>query len=118
KILHRRVTSEDEIGRGLGKTCELAFQYGSGLNGYRNFDPSGNFTDQQVEAFKIQWRNAHPATTRFWQGLHYFLKRVVRTGGRVIFNRLMIEFDGTMLVIKMPSGRRLSYPEARVGPGR
>jgi DNA polymerase bacteriophage-type len=104
KILRRRVTFADEAGREQGKTCELAFQYGSAVNGYRNFDPSNTYSDAEVEVFKQQWRASHPATVRFWHALHYFAKRTIRFKRKHIFNRLVIELDGTTLTIKLLGG--------------
>ena len=46
--------------RNIGKTCDLAFGYMGGLNAWRKFEPE-RFSDAEVEAFKKEWRAAHPA---------------------------------------------------------
>jgi DNA polymerase bacteriophage-type len=62
KILRREVTPADEAGRQIGKTCDLAFGFGGGLDAWRRFDASDTYTDADVEKFKLVWRNAHRAT--------------------------------------------------------
>jgi DNA polymerase len=116
RILKRRVDPADEIGRHLGKTCELAFGFGGGLGAWRNFDDSDTHSDADVEHYKNEWRRAHPATTRFWRRLEGRIKKTIRTGHK--FDRLAFEFTDETLYITLPSGRRLSYPQARLVPGK
>ena len=106
RICKRTVTPENEAERGLGKTCELAFQYGGGLGAYRRFDSSDAYADAQVEDFKREWRHAHPATRRFWRMLERAVHRTVFTcrpddlDGKFIFN-----FDDDRLLLTLPSSR-------------
>jgi DNA polymerase len=118
KILQRRVTLDYEAGRGAGKLFDLSFSYGSGLSGFRNIDPSDTYSDQEVENFKNQWRDAHPNICRFWNALFYFLRRALRLKQRIAFYRLVIEFEDPTLYITLPSGRRLVYRDARIEPGK
>ena len=120
RILKRVVTPEDETGRTIGKTCDLAYGFGGGLGAWRRFDRSATYTDAQVESFKTEWRAQHPATVRLWQGLESALRRALRDQGRVVvFNNLAAEYaDGNSLYLTLPSGRRLTYPEAHLEPGK
>jgi DNA polymerase len=118
RILKRRVDPADDIGRHLGKTCELAFGFGGGLGAWRNFDSSDNHSDADVERFKQEWRRAHPETTRFWRRLESGIKRAIRAGQRGTLGQLVFELEGTTLYITLPSGRRLAYPGARLVPGK
>ena len=77
RILKRAVTPEDEAGRQIGKTCDLAFGYGGGLGAWRRFDSSDTYTDAQIENFKAKWRSTHAATVRFWRALENSLRRAV-----------------------------------------
>jgi DNA polymerase len=117
RILKRRVDPEDEIGRHLGKTCELAFGFGGALGAWRNFDSSDAHSDGDVERYKQEWRRAHPATTRFWRQLEGRIKKAIRTGERGTLGQLVFEFENGTAFITLPSGRRLSYPQARLVPG-
>jgi DNA polymerase len=118
KILQREVTPEDEAGRQIGKTCDLAFGYGGGLSAWRRFDSSGTYTDAEVESFKAQWRSTHAATVRFWHALENALRRALRTGQRLTLGNLGAEVIGGVLYLTLPNGRRLAYPQARLVNGK
>jgi DNA polymerase len=118
RILKRRVDPEDDIGRHLGKTCELAFGFGGGLGAWRAFDNSDTHSDADVERYKSQWRSAHPATTRFWRRLESGIKKAIRTGERITLGNLAFELVNGTFFITLPSGRRLAYPQARLVPGK
>jgi DNA polymerase bacteriophage-type len=118
RILRRPVPPEDEEGRQFGKTNELAFGFGGGLGAWRRFDPDGSHTDAEVERYKTQWRDAHPATTRFWRRLENAAKHAIRTGERGTLDRLGFKFKNGTLRIVLPSGRAIAYPEARLVPGK
>jgi DNA polymerase len=118
RILKRRVDPEDEIGRHLGKTCELAFGFGGGLGAWRNFDSSDTHSDEDVERYKQEWRRAHPATTRFWRRLESAIKKTIRTGQCGTLDRFAFALEDGTFLIALPSGRRLSYPHARLMPGK
>jgi DNA polymerase bacteriophage-type len=66
--------------RGIGKTCDLAFGYAGGLGAWRKFQPD-QFSDQEVEKFKTDWRTAHPAITRFWHKIDRAAWTAVRERG-------------------------------------
>jgi DNA polymerase len=117
RVLRRSVGPEDEVGRQTGKTCELAFGFGGARGAWRKFDPDLH-NDQEVDAFVQRWRQAHPATTRFWRRLESAIKRTIRTGQRGALGRLAFEFDNGTLRIVLPSGPRIYYPQPRLGPGK
>jgi DNA polymerase len=117
RILQCPVTSEDEVGRGIGKICDLAFGYGGGLGAWRRFDSSNTYTDEQVEDFKTKWRTQHAATVAFWHALEGMLRRALRTKQHVTWKNAADYGDGNLYLI-LPSGRRLTYPEAHFVPGK
>jgi hypothetical protein len=118
RILRRAVTPDDEAGRAIGKTADLALGFGGALGAWRRFDPDGDHSDEEVAGFVQRWRQAHPATTRFWRLLESAAKRAVRTGERGTLGNLAFEFERGTLHIVLPSGRRISYPQARLAPGK
>jgi DNA polymerase len=118
RVLRRSVTPEDDEGRQIGKTCDLAFGYGGGLGAWRRFDTSDTYTDSEVERFKADWRREHAATVQFWHALERAAHRAIRTGQPVKFNRFQLAMGDGTLFLTLPSGRRLAYPEARLVPGR
>jgi DNA polymerase bacteriophage-type len=94
--------------RGVGKTCDLAFGYMGGLNAWRKFEPE-RFSDAEVEAFKKEWRAAHPAIRQFWYDLDRAAWTAVRERGQVIrCGRVAFKCAGAFLFLKLPSGRKLA----------
>jgi DNA polymerase len=57
--------------RRLGKTSDLGFGFGGGVDAWRNFepDPAHPLPNDEVEKFKTRWRRAHPAIVRFWYAI-------------------------------------------------
>jgi DNA polymerase len=100
--------------RGIGKTCDLAFGYAGGLGAWRKFQP-GQFSDQEVEKFKTDWRAAHPAIKRFWHKIDRAAWTAVRERGRITHcGPVAFRCTGAFLQLKLPSGRKLSYPQPRI----
>jgi DNA polymerase len=115
KIFNKPLGSiaRDSLERGVGKTCDLAFGYQGGLRAWRNF--SDQFTDSEVETFKNSWRAAHPATVRFWHEIDNAAVLAVRERGQVVrCGQIDLKCTGAFLFIKLPSGRKLSYPQPRL----
>jgi DNA polymerase len=100
--------------RKVGKTCDLAFGYQGGVNAWRKFEPD-RFTDAEVEQFKQEWRAAHPNIKQFWYAIDRATWEAVRNREQVIHcGRLLLKCSGAYLLIKLPSGRKLSYPYPRI----
>jgi DNA polymerase len=117
KVLGRTVTPADEEGRQIGKYMELAFGYG-GVMAFRKIAPDADFTDAQIVTFNQQWRAAHPKIVKFWGDLHRMLLRAVRPGKPQDFKNLHAEMRAGTLYLRLPSGRELAYPEARIEAGQ
>jgi DNA polymerase len=78
--------------------------------------PEGH-SDAEVETFKRDWRAAHPATAKFWRLLNRSTLLAVENLGDIACGRLELECDGDFLCIKLPSGRRISYPRPSIVKG-
>jgi DNA polymerase len=97
----------------VGKTCELSFGYQGGLGAWRQFDFER--TDEEVAGFRDAWRAAHPNIKRFWYGLDRAALTAVRERGRVVACQcLRFKCTGGFLLMRLPSGRRIAYPQPRV----
>jgi hypothetical protein len=119
KALRRTVTPDDEAGRGFGKVYDLAFGFGGGVGAWRKFDTSDTYSDAEIEDFKRAFRAMHPATFRFWHRLERHAHRCVRTKKpTALGNIIAFDMDGSTLFMRLPSGRRLAYPEACLVPGK
>ena len=118
RILGRVVTPDDKVGRGTGKIADLALGYGGSLGAWRRFAPDSDESDAEIGAHVTKWRSQHRAIVRFWYALENAVKRSVRTGERVKLGNLAAECIDNTLFITLPSGRKLAYPEAHLGPGK
>jgi DNA polymerase len=118
EALKRTVTPDDETGRAFGKVYDLAFGFGGGLGAWRKFDHTDTYSDADIERFKLAFRDSHPATKQFWHELERAAHRCVFTRQRIEFGCLAFEMQNGTLFLTLPSGRRLSYPEARLIPGK
>jgi DNA polymerase len=101
--------------RGVGKIADLAFGYMGGLSAWRNFAPDDRFTDAEVETFKTEWRAAHPETNKFWYQIDDSAVLAMSNPGQVVrCGGIDLKYAGSFLRIKLPSGRKLSYPQPRL----
>ena len=99
--------------RSVGKTCDLAFGYMGGLGAWRKFEPD-RFTDDEVKTFNAEWRAAHPKIKRFWYDVDRAALMAVRERGRVFrCGPVAFKSAGAFLWLKLPSGRKLAYPQPR-----
>jgi DNA polymerase len=106
--------TKDSPERSVGKTCDLAFGYAGGLGAWRKFQPE-QFSDPEVEIFKTDWRAAHPKIKRFWHDIDRAAWTAVRERGRIVrCGRVAFKCAGAFLQLKLPSGRKLSYPQPRI----
>ena len=74
-----------------------------------------NSPTQEVETFKSEWRAAHPKIKRFWYDVDRAAWTAVHERGRVIScGRVAFKCVGAFLHLKLPSGRKLTYPQPHI----
>jgi DNA polymerase len=106
--------TKDSPERSVGKTCDLAFGYQGGLNAWRKFEPD-KFSDAEVNTFKAEWRAAHPKIKQFWFDINRAAVLAVRERGQIVrCGRIDLKSTGAFLQLKLPSGRKISYPQPRL----
>jgi DNA polymerase len=120
--LGRTLGFPEAIVRTAGKVCDLAFGFGGGVPAFRKFcrtyavDDSA-LDDDQVKQFRDAWRGEHPRTQAFWYAIEGAALQAMhgvpqRCGPFTLERR---EHGGIpFLFIKLPSGRELAYPQARL----
>jgi DNA polymerase bacteriophage-type len=107
-----------EQARDTGKTADLAFSYMGSIGAWRKLAPTDDTsTEAQILQRRNFWRSAHPHTTQFWTKIDRAAKIAIRSPGTVVPVSDGIAFrygrDG-FLRLRLPSGRRLTYPFARL----
>ena len=118
-ILGRQCGIAETDARKIGKTADLAFGYMGGVPAWRRFAPEDDTSDDAaIKCYRETWRDAHPATKRFWQGLDRAAVTALRRPGTDFqineLGRLLFCFEHPFLRITLPSGRAISYPFARI----
>jgi len=124
RMLHRADDAEiDSAERQLGKMGELASGFGGGVGAWRRIASGDTRSDDEIKAIIHQWRAAHPRVTKFWKDLGRGLRLAMRTGEPVLIAPpsqppLVATFEDGTLRLRLPSGRAIAYPGARLVPSR
>jgi Toprim domain/CHC2 zinc finger len=118
KMLGRMVTPDDEAGRQIGKVGDLALGYGGSIGAWRRFNANDERPDGEILQNIADWRRAHPAIGKFWKDIRRAALQAVHTGQQIELGRLSFVTENGTLRMVLPSGRAVSYPQARLGPGK
>lgn len=99
-----------------GKVAVLACGYGGGPAAFdamaKNYGLA--FTDQEKETYVRQWRRANPNTVNLWSVVERAAVAAIETGRVIAINRgIRMQKQYGMLMITLPSGRRIAYPRVR-----
>jgi DNA polymerase bacteriophage-type len=115
-LLGRRLGFEGEQARAIGKVSDLAFGYQGGKGAWKKLAPKDDAsTDDQIKSYQKAWKDAHPETVQYWYALDRAAITAVRRPGLVIAcKRIAFKRDGDFLLMRLPSGRKLSYPHPRL----
>ena len=124
KMLGKAADAEiNSAERQLGKAAELASGFGGSVGAWRRISGHDSRTDEEILAIIRQWRAAHAQTRKFWKDIERALRIAIRTGLPVeVAPRpqpsLVASFEDGTLRLRLPSGRSISYPQARLVPGK
>lgn len=103
--------------RQKGKVAELACGYGGGVGALKAFgaDKMGLTEDEMLDIV-TQWRLASPTIPRFWRDTENAAKRALENPGRTFSLPCGVKYlrDADALRCRLPSGRILSYWDARI----
>lgn len=106
--------------RQKGKVAELACGYGGGVNALMAFgaDKMG-LTMAEMQEIVDNWRAASPTIPRLWREAEQAAKGALQQPGKVTKMRCGVMFrrDAQALRCQLPSGRQLSYWDARIEDG-
>mgnify|MGYP003292221123 CR=1 FL=1 len=103
--------------RQKGKIAELACGYGGGVGALKAFgaDKMG-LTEEEMQTIVDQWRQASPTIPKFWRDTENAAKRALENPGRTFTLPCGVKYlrDADALRCRLPSGRVLSYWDARI----
>lgn len=106
--------------RQKGKIAELACGYGGGVAALKAFgaDKMG-LTKAEMQTIVEQWRAASPTIPRFWREAENMARFALQNPGGTFQLRCGVKYrrDADALRCQLPSGRVLSYWDARLENG-
>lgn len=115
------VTKGSEL-RDKGKISELALGYQGALGALRQMGGEKmGLTDMEMDRIVKLWRKKNPSIVKLWYEVNEAAIRAVKTHKPVIltaFRNLKFDFNGEVLTIELPSGRKLFYQQATIATNR
>lgn len=120
EILHNKDYG-DGLMRMIGKVQELALGYQGAVGAFGSMAAVYGVELPQVQVLKIVkgWRKAHPHVVSFWYELEETcINAIINPKQTYLCRKLSVRMDGAWLKIKLPSGRLLCYPGARLVNGK
>lgn len=111
------VTKDSEY-RAKGKNAELGLGYQGGVGALRRMggERMGLSEGEMMRIVRL-WRKANPKIVKCWGEVGNAAVNCVKTRKTVIlteFRNLRFDFDGRVLTITLPSGRKLFYQQAMI----
>lgn len=110
--------------RQKGKIAVLALGYGGGTAALRAMggDKMGMSDNEMADTVR-RWREANPKIKAFWASLDNTAKACIKRPGSVgycgrLVLRVIRNAEWSFLVVRLPSGRCLFYPQPSIGVNR
>lgn len=106
-----QAVTKGSIYRQRGKVCELLCGYQGGVDAVlRNPANRSMGTDEEIEAYVMQWREANPNIKQYWKDVSDAAINAVKfPGERIKLRHLTFYYEHDTLFIRLPSGRCLAY---------
>lgn len=101
--------------RQQGKVAELALGYGGAFGAIKAMDKGGSIPDDEIPMLVANWRRASPNICKFWRLAEQAAKTAIRDCRSVrLKNGIVFSYVNRILFIKLLSGRKLAYFDARL----
>lgn len=102
--------------RQKGKIAELALGYQGGKGALLSMGAEKmGLKEHELDGIVSAWRNSNPSIVRLWRAVENSALSAVSDKRSVTLNYgLEFVFEGGVLLIRLPSGRRLSYLNPRI----
>lgn len=102
--------------RQKGKIAELALGYGGSAGALKAMGALDmGLTEEELKPLVSAWRNANPNIVRLWWDVDSSVKTAVKEKTRTETHSIQFEYCSGMLLIRLPSGRQLTYVKPRMG---
>jgi DNA polymerase len=111
-VYGKTITTDMEKERFLGKTLELAGQYGMGVDRFiatcaaQGLEISRNFAEHAIQSY----RATHARIVAYWRALEGAAWQAIRKPGEVHFaGKVGCKVQGAWLLLRLPAGRCIRY---------
>jgi hypothetical protein len=107
--------------RQKGKIAELACGYGGSVGALKAFGAvEMGLKESELDSIVQSWRSANPNIVKLWWAVGNAALTLIkhRCGVLVIGHKLKMSYQQDKLLIQLPSGRLLVYPEASIGENK
>ena len=102
--------------RQKGKIAELALGYGGSAGALKAMGALDmGLSEEELKPLVSAWRNANPNIVRLWWDVDSSVKTAVKDKTRTETHSIQFEYCSGMLLIRLPSGRQLTYVKPRMG---
>ena len=102
--------------RQKGKIAELALGYGGSVGALKAMGAIDlGLTEDELHPLVTAWRNANPNIVHFWWDVDRAVMRAVREHISTEVCGVKFSWQSGMLLITLPSGRKLTYVKPRIG---
>jgi DNA polymerase len=122
KMLGKDLDAISKVDRQTGKIGELSAGFGGSVGAWRR-QIADDRSDVAIKADIEKWRRAHPRIVRFWHDLARCIRIAIKTGQPVYVGTrpgptITASFEAGNLSLTLPSGRAITYPDARLVPSK
>lgn len=101
--------------RQKGKIAELACGYGGSIGAIKAMGGTElKLTDDELYSLVDDWRRSSPNIVKFWSDVQSVAVKVITDKSSMALGRLKFSCEIGMLLIELPSGRRLAYVRPKV----
>ena len=105
--------------RQKGKIAELALGYGGSVGALKSMGAiEMGLQEEELQPLVDAWRQANPQIVRFWWNVDSMIKKAIKEQTTTKLGSISFQYAGTHLFIQLPSGRKLSYVEPRIGENK
>lgn len=101
--------------RQKGKVAELALGYQGGFGAMKRMDTTGSIPDDEIPIIIQNWREASPKICKLWYTMEAAAKTCIKERRPIkIQHGIVFSYEDGILFIKLPSGRRIAYWDAKL----
>lgn len=109
------------VERAVGKISELSLGFGGGVAAFKDMAESTlKMTDPEIEVIVYSWRQASPNIVKLWRDVERAARETIQYNRVIKLKQggLTFRMANGILQIKLPSGRLLSYPLAKIADNK